>query len=46
MKYFKPEVEIKKISTIQSIAGTLDGWLEGTEYQESEEYITDFIFES
>lgn len=46
MKYIKPEIEIKSLTNNESIASGLDGWLNGSTYQDAQYYITDFEYNS
>ena len=46
MKYIKPEIEIKSLTTNESIASGLQGWLTGSSYQDAQYYITDFELSS
>lgn len=43
MEYIKPELKKVKIETNPIAAAGLNGWLDGTDYEGTENYITDWF---
>ena len=46
MRYEKPELKKLLIETQPIANGSLEGWLEETEFEGSEEYLTDWFMNS
>lgn len=46
MKYIKPEIELKALTSDKPIADGLDGWMTGSEYEDAKDYVTDFALNS